>query len=318
MALSEFQLIKEYFTTIASKRSDVVLGVGDDCALLQLPAGKELAVTVDTLVEGVHFLASDDPEAIGHKALAVNLSDLAAMGAEPAWVTLALTLPEIDSSWLQQFSRGFLSLAEQYGIQLVGGDTTQGPRSITVTAHGLVESGKALRRDTAQPDDLIYLTGTIGDAAVALLLQSGSYLPQRGSEQLMQRLQRPTPRIQIGRSLVDIAHAAIDISDGVLADLGHICAQSGVAAEINLHQIPLSSEVREYLEKTADWATILKGGDDYELCFTLPPGREDALTDMGCEVTCIGRAISGSGIRCLQEDGGELSISGDGYEHFRQ
>jgi thiamine-monophosphate kinase len=317
MALSEFQLIKEFFTT-TSNRSDVVLSVGDDCALLQPPVGKELAVTTDTLVEGVHFLASDDPKEIGHKALAVNLSDLAAMGAEPVWVTLALTLPESDSSWLQQFSRGFLSVAEQHGVQLVGGDTTQGPRSITVTAHGLVEPGKALRRDTAQPGDLIYLSGTVGDAAVALLAQSGVYQPQQGMEKLMQRLHRPIPRVQCGLSLVGIAHAAIDVSDGVLADLGHICTLSGVAAEINLNQIPLSSEVREYLKTTADWAAILNGGDDYELCFTLPPGREGDLADMGCELSCIGSIVSGSGICCLQQDGKELSLPGGGYEHFRQ
>jgi thiamine-monophosphate kinase len=317
MALSEFQLIQEFFTA-TSTRSDVVQGVGDDCALLQPPPGKELAVTVDTLVEGIHFLASDDPEAVGHKALAVNLSDLAAMGAEPAWVTLALSLPESDSSWLQQFSRGFLSLAERHGVQLVGGDTTQGPRSITVTAHGLIEPGRALRREAAQPGDLIYLTGTIGDAALALLTQSGSYRPQQGVEQLLQRLHRPTPRVQCGLSLAGIAHAAIDVSDGVLADLGHICIQSGVAAEINLHQIPLSSAVREYLEATGDWTTILNGGDDYELCFTLPPGREGDIADTGCELCCIGSIVPGSGIRCLQQNGEELSLPGGGYEHFRK
>ncbi len=318
MALSEFQLIQKYFATATSSRSDVVLGVGDDCALMQPAAGKELAVSVDTLVEGVHFLASDDPEAIGHKALAVSLSDLAAMGAEPAWVTLALTLPESDSNWLQKFCSGFASLAEQHGVQLVGGDTTQGPRSITVTAHGLMESGKALRRDAAQPGDLICLTGTIGDAALALLAQSGGYRPEQGLEQLMQRLQRPTPRIQCGRSLVDIAHAAIDISDGLLADLGHICMQSGVAAEIELNRIPLSPAVRDYLDATTDWTTILSGGDDYELCFTLPPERKASLVDTGCKVTRIGRILPGSGIRCLQGDGGELSLSRGGYEHFQQ
>ena len=317
MPLSEFQLIEKYFTT-ATNRSDVALGVGDDSALLQPPADRELAVTVDTLVEGVHFLPSDDPEAIGHKALAVNLSDLAAMGAEPAWVTLALTLPDSDSIWLQRFSRGFLSLAEQHGVQLVGGDTTRGPRSITVTAHGLVEHGMALRRDGAQPGDLIYLTGTIGDAAVALLAQSGSYHPERGLDALMQRLQRPTPRVESGRSLAGMAHAAIDISDGLLADLGHICAQSGVAAEINLSQLPISSEVGDYLETTAGWETILSGGDDYEICFTLSPEQVANLPEMECGCALVGRILDGSGVRCLQADGAELSLSGAGYDHFQR
>jgi thiamine-monophosphate kinase len=321
LALSEFDLIEKYFIQGGAPDESLILGVGDDCALLQPPPGRELAVTIDTLVEGVHFAAGTDPEGLGHKALAVNLSDLAAMGAEPAWVTLALTLPRSDPAWLEGFSRGFLALASASGVRLVGGDTTRGPLSISVAAHGYVEPGKALRRDGARAGDLVYVTGTIGEGAVALLTQQGRYRPQQGKDDLSLRLQRPTPRIDAGRALVGIATAAIDLSDGLLSDLGHICERSGVGAELDLETIPLSPAVSEYLQQGGAWEQVVTGGDDYELCFTVPSQESDALQALGgeldCRLTPVGRIVSEPGIRCRLADGSELKTSNSGYEHFR-
>ncbi len=319
MALSEFQLIQKYFTTSGPGREDVLLGVGDDCALLRPPPGMELAVTTDTLVEGVHFLPGVDPEALGHKALAVNLSDLASMGAKPAWVSLALTLPSSDSDWLKPFSRGFLTLAEQHAIQLIGGDTTRGPLAISVAAHGFVEAGRALRRDGARPGDRIYVSGTLGDAALALRIRRGEYDSPQDESDLLPRLERPSPRINIGQGLVGIASAAIDISDGLLADLGHIFERSGVGAELSRDDIPLSPAVQRFLDGGGSWETVLAGGDDYELCFTVPPERVEALTVLGdgsCGLTCIGIITEGKGVRCLSAEGGEIEIGQGGYEHF--
>jgi thiamine-monophosphate kinase len=321
LALSEFDLIRRYFTQGGPAGGDLVLGVGDDCALLRPPPGKELAVTIDTLVEGVHFAPGVDPEGLGHKALAVNLSDLAAMGAEPAWVSLALTLPRSDPAWLEGFSGGFLALAKASGVRLVGGDTTRGPLSITVAAHGFVEPGMALRRDGARPGDLVYVTGAIGDAGIALLVQQGEYRPQRGAADMDLRLERPSPRIEAGRALVGIASAAIDISDGLLSDLGHICEGSGVGADLELQRIPLSPAVTEYLEQGGQWDRVLTGGDDYELCFTVPPQQLDALEIVGkqldCGVTRVGSIGPEPGVRCRMGDGSELSLSSSGYEHFK-
>ncbi len=320
MSLSEFDLIAKYFSGAGSERTDVLLGVGDDCALLHPPADRELAVTTDTLVEGVHFLSAADPEGLGHKALAVNLSDLAAMGAEPAWVTLALTLPAADPDWLQGFSRGFLGLARDFGVQLAGGDTTRGPLSITVTAQGFVEPGKALRRDGARPGDLIYVTGTIGDAAVALLELQGAYRSLRDGADLRARLERPIPRVEAGRALAGLAGAAIDISDGLLSDLGHICERSGVGADLDLARIPLSPGVSGYLDQGGEWERVLAGGDDYELCVTVAPDRADTLETLGkrldCGLTPVGTVTAESGIRCRLGDGSELHVFHPGYEHF--
>lgn len=320
MPLSEFDLIKEFFSNSSSGRDDVILGVGDDCALLQPPAGMELAVTTDTLVEGVHFSAGADPEALGHKSLAVNLSDLAAMGADPAWVTLALTLPRSDADWLKGFSRGFLSLAQQHKAALIGGDTTRGPLSISVTAHGFVKPGAALRRSGAKVGDRIYVTGTLGDAALVLLSRQGKYLVESGLAELERRLDRPQPRLAAGRSLLDIASAAIDISDGLISDLGHICKNSSVGARLFLEQIPISSQIKAYLQQGGNWATVIAAGDDYELCITIPPQKEALLeavqTRLGCDLMRVGEIVPGSGVTCIQADGGTLAAPASGYEHF--
>lgn len=297
-----------------------MLGVGDDCALLRPPPGKELAVTTDTLVEGVHFFPGTDPEALGYKALAVNLSDLAAMGAKPLWTLLSLTLPTADPEWLEPFSRGFLDLARTHGVRLVGGDTTHGPLSITVTLHGSVTPGRALRRDGARPGDRIYVTGTVGDAGVGLLVRQGLQQPSPDGETLLQRLDRPQPRLAAGRALVGIASAAIDLSDGLLADLGHICENSGVGAELQTERLPLSPAVREYLAGGGDWGAVVAGGDDYELCFTVPPDREPLLQTAGrgcdCSLTRIGVINAGGGVRCRLPDGRELELRRPGYDHF--
>lgn len=320
MPLSEFDLIHTFFSDASGARDDVVLGVGDDCALLLPPAGMELAITTDTLVEGVHFSVGADPEALGHKSLAVNLSDLAAMGAEPAWVTLALTLPESATDWLAAFSRGFLSLARQHRVALIGGDTTRGPLSITVTAHGLVKPGAALRRSGAKVGDGIYVTGTLGDAGLALLGRQGRYSGATGLAELERRLDWPQPRLLAGRSMLGVASAAIDISDGLLADLGHICEQSRVAARIYLEQIPISSQIKTYLQQGGDWATVLAAGDDYELCLTIPPQQEPLLenirADLDCALTLVGAIEPGSGVSCIQADGAVLADPCPGYEHF--
>ncbi len=321
MPLAEFDLIREFFSHSAADRDDVVLGVGDDCALLQPPVGMELAVTSDTLVEGVHFAAGADPDALGHKSLAVNLSDLAAMGAEPAWVSLALTLPSSNSDWLQAFSRGFLSLAKEHGVALIGGDTTSGPLSISVTAHGFVRPGAALRRSGASAGDQIYVTGTLGDAALALLARQGGYTVESGVAQLEQRLDRPQPRLAVGLALGQIATAAIDISDGLLSDLGHICASSGVGARVLLDRIPISAQVRGYLQQGGEWGTVVAAGDDYELCLTIPPGKDSLLrdikADLDCDLVQVGEVVSGSGVTCIDSEGHMVSDLGSGYQHFR-
>ena len=320
MPLSEFNLIRDYFANLTHGREDVVLGVGDDCALLTPPPDRELVITSDTLVEGVHFQQGTDPEALGHKSLAVNLSDLAAMGAEPAWVTLALTLPHPHSDWLESFSRGFSSLATKYKVALVGGDTTRGPLSITVTAHGFVQLGSALRRSGAKDGDLIFITGTLGDAALALLARQGNYSDTSGQEELEQSLDRPQPRLAVGNALIGLANSAIDVSDGLVADLGHICEQSGVGARVLLNQIPITSQVKEHLLQGGNWNTVIAGGDDYELCFTLSPEKLDLLDgirhSLDCELTQIGEIVTEPGVSCILADGTVIDNSFSGYQHF--
>ena len=317
---SEFDLIARYFSRSAVQRADVVLGVGDDCALLAVPAGRQLAVSIDTLVEGTHFAPDADPRALGHKALAVNLSDLAAMGPEPAWAPLALTLPAADENWLAAFAAGFLALAGQHGVQLVGGDTTRGPRSITVQVHGFVEPDRALRRDRARAGDLVYVTGTLGDAGLALLAQQGLFVGLGRVAGLRDRLDRPTPRLTEGRALAGIASAAIDISDGLAADLGHVCAASGVGATLHLDRLPCSPAVRSYVAETGDWSVPLAAGDDYELCVTVPAARQAAIEALAAELPAglhwIGVIERRPGVRLVLPDGTLLDEAPAGYDHF--
>ncbi len=316
MSLSEFELIQQFFANSGTPRADVRLGVGDDCAILAVPTGKELVVSIDTLVEGVHFFKGTDPALLGHKALAVNLSDLAAMGAKPAWVTLALTLPSVDKDWLTAFCRGFSQLATAHGVQLIGGDTTKGPLNISIQAHGFVEAGAALRRDGAQLGDLIYVTGTLGDAGLALQGAGSMDIPVVAQS----RLDCPTPRLTEGQALVGLANAAIDISDGLLSDLGHICDASGVGATLYIDDLPCSQPVRDYIKKNDDWSLPLSAGDDYELCITVPPEKQVEVRQLAmsfeCGLTQIGRIEAASGIRCLLANGRQLQPCFSGYEHF--
>ena len=312
---SEFDLIA-CLRSRAATREDVALGIGDDAALLAVPAGHQLVVSTDTLNAGVHFLHETAPVDIGWKSLAVNLSDLAAMGASPAWCTLSLSLPHADQAWLHGFLDGFLALADREGIALVGGDTTRGPLAIGVTAMGLVETGAALRRDGARVGDDVWVTGTLGDAAHALAALMAGDDPAPATRI---RLDRPQPRLQAGRRLQGLAHSCIDLSDGLLADLGHVCVRSGVGAEVELAALPASPALGQ-LEAQARWNLQGAGGDDYELCFTAPPhlrrDLEQAMDFAGTGATRIGRIVAGTGARALDPSGQAWRPRTSGFEHF--
>jgi thiamine-monophosphate kinase len=319
MTLSEFDLIERFFSDCGTPRDDVILGVGDDAAVLRVAPGMDLVATLDTLVEGVHFLPGTDAQALGYKSLAVNLSDLAAMGAEPLWATLSLTLPEAAPDWVDGFRAGFCSLAREAGVRLVGGDTTRGHRAVSVEAKGLVPRGMALRRSGARVGDGIFVTGTLGDAGLALrALRDG--LPVEDLAFLRARLDRPQARVAVGRSLRAVASAAIDISDGLLADLAHVLGASGVGGVVWLQRLPLSAPVRHYLEAGGDWAIPAAAGDDYELCFTVPAANQGALEKLlgglPCPVTRIGEITDGAGLRVLEPDGREFRAPRAGYDHF--
>ena len=316
MGAGEFDLIARIRARVAT-RADVVLGIGDDAALLAPPPGRQLVVTADTLNDGVHFPRGTSPADVGWKALAVNLSDLASMGAEPAWCTLSLSLPQSDPAWIEGFLDGFLDLAGQHGIALVGGDTTRGPLSIAVTAMGLVEPGRALRRDGARVGDEVWVTGTLGDAAGGLAL-----LDREPVSALRARLDRPTPRVAAGRALAGIATACVDVSDGLLADLGHVCARSHVAARIDVDALPASAALREAFGEADRIALQASGGDDYELCFTAPA---DAGADIGAvsaqfglRITRIGRIVAGEGVHPVDAKSQPWSSPRRGYDHFAE
>lgn len=319
--MNEFDIIKNYFTTQTEHRADVVHGIGDDAAVVNVPPGHELAVTTDTLVADMHFTEATLPYDIGYKALAVNLSDLAAMGATPAWVTLALTLPQANEVWLQAFCDGFFTLANRHQVQLVGGDITHGPLSMTVQALGFIPKQKALLRSRAKPNDLIYVTGTVGDAGLALLaLQKQLPLDALYQRTVLERLNRPEPRIATGMALRDIASAAIDISDGLAADLGHILEQSQVGATIQLDQLPVSDALQHSLPREEAIALALNAGDDYELCFTVPAEKrmqlEQKLASLPCRYTCIGVINAQPGLYCYYQDGSSYHGQIHGYKHF--
>lgn len=321
MALSEFDIIETYFASRTVCRDDVKLGIGDDAAVMSIPDGLELVVAMDTLVDGVHFPANTPAEHIAWKALAVNLSDLAAMGAEPAWFTLALTMPASDQEWLKAFSKGLFSLADRYHMQLVGGDTTRGPLSITIQVAGYVPAGTALTRNGAKPGDVIYVSGTVGDAALGLKHLQGN---ETGSHTayLIERLQRPTPRTEIGQALSGLASACIDVSDGLYADLGHILESSHVGARLQLEDIPLADEFRQTIAETEQQQLLaLTGGDDYELCFSIPPDSVAELKGIAnqysCPLTRIGEIVQAPGIRMFrQQQQIEMSSIKSGYRHF--
>lgn len=310
MAEAEFDLIQRYFAQHQPRHPATRLGIGDDCALLSVAAGHQLAVTTDTMVENVHFFADVDPADLGHKLLAVNLSDLAAMGAEPFAVTLALTLPAINHPWLQAFSESFMALARQHQVDLIGGDTTAGPLTLTVQAMGWVPEGQALLRSAAQVGDLIYLSGVIGDAGLGLKIRQG--LAVKDQEQALQAFNRPQPQLATGLALRGIAHACIDISDGLAADLGHILQKSQVGARIDWERLPLSASVSAYIQSSGDWQMPLIAGDDYQLCFTLPKSRQSSVP-AGC--VCIGEIEAQPGLRIFKQ-GISRQLEASGFEHF--
>ena len=321
MSLGEFELIERYFKTPAV-RDDVVLGTGDDCAVVDVPTGKQLVVTTDTLVNGVHFPVTTSPENIAYKSVAVNLSDLAAMGAEPAWVTLSLTLPESDENWLARFASSFIETLHNYNIQLIGGDTTHGPLSITVQAMGLVADNHMMRRDAARSGDAIYVTGTIGDAATGLSLLFDEAPHDEDAEWLINRLNQPQPRVEFGRQAVQYCRCAIDISDGLAADLGHIIKASRCGATVNLVDLPLS---RQLINKQGgldaiDWNRVLTGGDDYELLLVVPDYKEQSLLAVASRLSLplskIGTIKEEPGLSFIKEDNSVLTLNGSGYEHF--
>ena len=310
MALTEFSLIHQFFAQQSLKNSSTSLSIGDDCALLSLPVGYQLAVTTDTMVEGVHFFAAADPEQLGHKLLAVNLSDLASMGAKPLSVTLALTLPSVDANWLQAFSKGFLNLAERYGVDLIGGDTTAGPLTLTVQAMGLVPEQKALLRSGAKVGDLIFMTGNLGDAGLGLKINLGYECEHPQSA--LQRFNTPAPQVAAGLDLIDKANACIDLSDGLASDLGHILDQSHVGACLDWESLPLSESVIAYVDDTNDWMMPLTAGDDYELCFTISP---DKVHQLKGQYTQMGVIESALGLR-VRKSGAIQTFEHKGYEHF--
>jgi thiamine-monophosphate kinase len=311
--MSEFDLIQRYFTRPAP---GALLGVGDDAALLQVGAGKVLAVSSDMLVCGTHFFADTDPKRLGHKTLAVNLSDLAAMGATPRWATLALALPCVDEAWLEQFSAGFFELAGQYGVELVGGDTTRGPLNLCVTIFGEVSPHNALRRSGAVAGEEIWVSGCLGDAALALAhLQGRVKLTADEFACCEPALLQPRPRVALGQALCGIASSSIDLSDGLLADLGHILAASGVGARIDYAAIPVSPTLRRYAQ--LETSCMLAGGDDYELCFTAAASRHQDVLRIDEQLSCIGRIVAGEGCIVLDATGNSITQESDGYDHFR-
>lgn len=318
--MSEFDLIGRLQQAVCLPAGDAVsgcsLGIGDDAALLEVPPGRELVVCTDTLVEGVHFPNGTSPGAIGHKALAVNLSDLAAMGAQPTFFFMALTLPREDSAWLDSFARGMARLARQWRVQLAGGDTTSGPLSITITAMGTVEKGRALLRSGARPGDLVVVSGAPGAAAHALQrirADKDTGAPQRSA------LDYPEPRVGLGLSLGGLATACIDLSDGLAADLGHILDQSGAGAEIELDRLPCPECLAD-LPEDKRWPLQLAGGDDYELCFTVPPHAGGELerisASCGVPLAAIGRIVSRPGLELKKKEGGRYELASAGYLHF--
>ena len=318
--MGEFELIERYFAAVGAQRPDVVLGVGDDAALLQLPPGRELVACTDTLVNGRHFPDGFDAADIGWRALAVNLSDLAAMGAEPAWATLALTLPALDEEWLDGFVAGFAALATAHGVALVGGDTTRGPLTITVQALGSVPAGRAIRRRGARAGDLLYVTGWPGDAAAGLALLQGR-LGGGGADRaaLELKFRRPEPRVGFGTQLRGIASACIDVSDGLAGDLGRLVAASGVGAVVRAAELPLSRALFALAGESRARDFALGGGDDYELLFTVPPPARLALAQLSAGAGapachCIGEIVAGRGVRVVGEKG-DLSLP-PGWDHF--
>lgn len=326
ISMNEFEIIDEFLAIKVKNRKDVIHGVGDDCALLKVPRGQRLAVSMDTLVAGVHFLENSNAADIAHKAIAVNLSDLAAAGAEPAWITVSLTLPEYDHQWLKDFNHGLVKMLDYFGIQVVGGDTCQGPLSITIQAHGFVPEKVFCRRDSAKAGELICVTGALGDAALGLKVARNEIEVAEADHKthLLNKYYRPYPQVAAGIALRSRATAGIDISDGLLADLSHISRASDVGALLRWERIPLSTAAKSVANKEQLMKSALTGGDDYQLCFTVPEDELDAtiqaLETVGSTCVPIGRMTGKPGVRLLDEDQevnlNEVGFKEFGFQHF--
>ena len=318
--MKEFDLIKQFFSKQRIKHKETTLGIGDDCAVITPLGNQNIVVTTDTLVAGVHFPLDTSPKAIGHKSVAVNFSDIAAMGAIPSWISLALTLPEVDEDWLSEFSEGIFELCEFYNVELIGGDTTQGPLSITITAQGVTPKGSYLTRSGASKGDWLYVTGELGDAALALQHIFGKIeLDFASFNTVKQKLDFPSPQVLAGQIIREYASSAIDLSDGLMADLGHICQASNVGANITLDALPLSTILRDNLLTDEAITIALSGGDDYELLFTVSEdnkvGLETALSHAGVSITCIGQINTSQTISTtLNRE--PVSIKTSGFQHF--
>ncbi len=324
--MDEFTLIRDYFSSPSFVRKDVLLGVGDDAAITQVPQGQYLATTTDTLLEGVHFLPEASPEAIAHKSIAVNLSDLAAMGAEPAWINLSLSLPEVNEQWLAAFSKKVNELTQYFSIQLIGGDTVKGKRAVTITAQGFVPPESVLRRSDAKPGDWLFVTGTLGDAAAGLACLKGqvSIDNKQDVDYLVERHYFPTPRVLAGTTLRRLASACIDVSDGLIQDLEHILERSQVGALVHLDKLPISQALGKNINDLEQALTFAcTGGDDYELLFTIAEehrvSMETAMANYNLPVTCIGQITGATGkidLRLNEQAFSFVAIEDRGYQHF--
>lgn len=314
----ESELIRRYFTGLGADRSDVLLGVGDDAAVLRAPAGRELVATTDSLVEGVHFLPGSDPRSLGHRALAVNLSDCAAMGATPSWALLSLTLPAADDDWLREFAAGFAALARTHEVALVGGNLTRGPLNIGVQITGSVATGAAILRSGGRAGDWLCLTGTVGDAAAGRQTAADAGTRDPHARELRHRFEYPTPRVELGQALPGLANACIDISDGVGVDLGHLAEASGCGLRIELDRLPLSAALCALHGENA-WQLALSGGEDYELGIAVsesclqPLLRAAAAKGVAC--TAVGRLTSDPEVQLLRA-GNVLAVASGGFDHF--
>ncbi|WP_249679551.1 thiamine-phosphate kinase [Pseudomonas abieticivorans] len=319
--MGEFELIRHYFAAApcAQPSDSVALGIGDDCALLAVPAGEHLAISTDTLVNGVHFPDAADPFLLGQRALAVAASDLAAMGATPIGFTLALTLPQVSEDWLKPFAEGLNRMAGHCQMRLIGGDTTRGPLCLTVTVFGSVPAGQALTRSGAKPGELLCVGGELGNAAGALPLVLGERFTDAGTAApLLAHYWSPSPQLPLGIALRGKATAAMDISDGLLADCGHIALASGVALEIDQAALPLSAPLQAFLGRDGACTAALTGGDDYVLVFSLPAEHLDALQGTGWPISVIGRVVEGQGVTLRDGQGQDITPNIRGYQHFRE
>ncbi len=319
---NEFDIIKKYFT-FETLRDDVVLAGGDDCAIVSVAENKQLLITTDTLISGVHFPKKTSAEDVAYKAIMVNLSDLAAMGATPAWLTLAISLPEINDVWLQAFSNQFYSVLSKFNISLIGGDTTKGDLSITIQAMGLCDKDKILRRDKAEPGDKIFVTGELGDASIGLHVVLNNLNDERLSP-CIQRLNRPEARVRFAEELVLYSKCAIDVSDGLVADIGHIVESSHCGAKISLSEIPLSLAAQYYFQQynnnAIDWSRVLTQGDDYELCFTVDESNQPVVEELArkhrLKLTCIGEITDSKELEFYDVDNKLMNFTDTGFKHF--